>query len=266
MNGIFEKIPKEEVAYDKEMFLMNFKNKTALVTGASVGIGRAVALKLAEYGANLVLFDINYEKLEEVKKEIGCYTENVLIYNCDVSDEGKVYECVSDAQKKFNRIDILINNAALWRDRGRFTDVSSELWRKYLDINVMGVVYATKAVLPQMIENQYGRIINVASVAGVYGNANMVHYSATKGAIISMTKGLAKEVTDKGILVNAVSPGSVSKSFDPDIHSYQPSELSFMGRTGTDAENANLICFLASDEASYISGQNIQIDGCRKKM
>lgn len=129
----------------------------------------------------------------------------------------------------------------------------------------MGVVYCTKAVLPKMLENSYGRIVNVASVAGVYGNANMVHYSATKGALIAMTKALAKEVTDKGVLVNCVSPGSVSPSGNKDMNYFENSELSFMGRTGTDMENANLICFLASDEASYISGQNIQIDGCRKK-
>ena len=130
----------------------------------------------------------------------------------------------------------------------------------------MGVVYLTRAVLPIMLDNGYGRIINVASVAGVYGNANMVHYSATKGALISMTKALAKEVTDKGVTVNSVSPGSVNDSGDPDINSSEKSELSFMGRTGTNAENANLIAFLASDEASYISGQNILIDGCRRKM
>ena len=116
-----------------------------------------------------------------------------------------------------------------------------------------------------MKERSYGRIINVASVAGVYGNANMVHYSATKGALIAMTKALAKEVADKNVLVNAVSPGSVSPAENGDMDFVQPSELSFMGRTGSDMENTNLICFLASDEASYISGQNIQIDGCRKK-
>lgn len=116
-----------------------------------------------------------------------------------------------------------------------------------------------------MLENGYGRIINVGSVAGVYGNANMVHYSTTKGALITMTKALAKEVADKGVLVNCVSPGSVSPSENKDMNYFENSELSFIGRTGTDMENANLICFLASDEASYISGQNIQIDGCRKK-
>lgn len=134
-----------------------------------------------------------------------------------------------------------------------------------VDINVMGTVYFTKAVLPSMLEHSWGRIINVASVAGVYGNAMMAHYSATKGAIVAFTKALAKEVTDKGVLVNSVSPGSVSPSDNYNIDHTQESQLSFMGRTGSDREIANLICFLASDEASYISAQNIQIDGCRKK-
>jgi len=245
---------------------MNFENKTALITGASVGIGRAVALKMAQQGAKVILFDINYEKLEAVKKEIQEYTNDVLIYDCDVSDEEKVNALVKEAEGVFGSIDILVNNAALWRYWDSFVNTSTEEWRKYIDVNIMGVVYVTKAVIPGMLEKNYGRIINVSSVAGVYGNANMVHYSATKGALISMTKALAKEVTDKGVLVNCVSPGSVSDSSDPDINSFQPSELAFMGRTGTNAENANLICFLASDEASYISGQNIQIDGCRKKL
>lgn len=244
---------------------MKFKDKNALITGASVGIGRAVALKMAQEGAKVILFDVNYEKLLKVKEEIEEYTKDVLIYKCDVSNEEEVITCIEDAEEKFGNTDILINNAAIWRSFGSFVDLKTEEWKKLIDINILGVVYCTKAVLPKMLENKYGRIINVGSVAGVYGNANMVHYSATKGAIISMTKGLAKEVADKGVTVNCVSPGSVSDSSDPDINSFQPSELAFMGRTGTNAENANLICFLASDDASYISGQNIQIDGCRKK-
>ena len=244
---------------------MDFKDKVALVTGASVGIGRAVALKFAQNGAKVVILDIDFEKLESVKKEIEEYTKDVLIFNCDVSDEENVYEVVRKAEKVFGKIDILVNNAALWRCWNTFVETSTDVWRKFIDVNIMGVVYATKAVLPGMLERNYGRIINVSSVAGVYGNANMTHYSATKGAVISMTKALAKEVTDKGVLVNCVSPGSVSPSDNPDINYSTPSELSFMGRTGTNAENANLICFLASDEATYISGQSIQIDGCRKK-
>lgn len=244
---------------------MNFENKVALVTGAAVGIGWATAIKLAQNGAKLVLVDIDAEKLENAKKEVEKYTKDVLAFCCDVSNETQVYETVKQAQDAFGRIDILINNAALWRCWSSFVETSTDEWRRFLDINIMGVVYFTKAVLPEMLENQYGRIINVASVAGVYGNANMVHYSATKGALISMTKALAKEVSDKGVLVNCVSPGSVSPSEKMDLDYTQATPLSFMGRTGSTAENANLICFLASDEASYISGQNIQIDGCRKK-
>lgn len=245
---------------------MKFKDKTVLVTGAAVGIGRAAAIKFAQNGANLVLVDIDIKKLENVKKEIEVYTKNVLIFQCDVCDETSVYTVVTEAEKVFEKIDVLVNNAALWRCWATFTDTSTDEWRKFVDVNILGVVYCTKAVLSKMLENGYGRIINVSSVAGVYGNANMVHYSATKGALIAMTKALAKEVADKGVLVNCVSPGSVSPAENPDMNYSEKSELSFMGRTGTDMENANLICFLASEEASYISGQNIQIDGCRKKL
>ena len=245
---------------------MNFKGKTVMVTGAAVGIGRATAFKFAQNGANLVLVDINFEKLESVKKEIEEYTKKVLIFKCDVSNVENVNAVVAEAEKEFGKIDILINNAALWRDRATFVDSPVELWQKYIDINIMGVVYCTKAVLPKMIENNYGKIINVASVAGVYGNAKMAHYSTTKGALIAMTKALAKEVVNDGVIVNCVSPGSVSPADNPDMNFYKETPLSHIGRTGTDMENANLICFLASDDASYIIGQNIQIDGCRKKL
>ncbi len=245
---------------------MNFKGKTVMVTGAAVGIGRATAFKFAQNGANLVLVDINFEKLESVKKEIEEYTKKVLIFKCDVSNVENVNAVVAEAEKEFGKIDILINNAALWRDRATFVDSPVELWQKYIDINIMGVVYCTKAVLPKMIENNYGKIINVASVAGVYGNAKMTHYSTTKGALIAMTKALAKEVVNDGVIVNCVSPGSVSPADNPDMNFYKETPLSHIGRTGTDMENANLICFLASDDASYIIGQNIQIDGCRKKL
>lgn len=245
---------------------MNFNGKVALVTGASVGIGRAAALELAEYGAALILLDINFEKLQAVKNELAAYTEKVLIYSCDISDEARVNEVVADALAQFGKIDILVNNAALWRCRSAFVDTPTAEWRKFFDINVMGTIYVTKAVLPQMLEQHYGKVINIASVAGVYGNRNMAHYSATKGAIISFTQALAKEVAEQGVTVNAVSPGSVSPSDQENVNHTQPSELSYTGRTGSGRENAELICFLASDAASYITGQNIQIDGCRKKL
>jgi len=244
---------------------VRFDGKIAMITGAAVGIGRAAALQFAENGAGVVLLDYNAEKLAQTEQEIRAYTDRVLCFVCDVSNEGQVNESVAAALAHFGKIDILVNNAALWRSWKPFSQISTQEWKNFMDINVMGVVYCTKAVLDQMVAAQYGRIINVASVAGVYGNAKMVHYSATKGAIIAMTKALAKEVAAQGVLINSVSPGSVSPSDQADIDHSQPSDLSFMGRTGTDRENANLICFLASDEASYISGQNIQIDGCRKK-
>lgn len=244
---------------------MNFNNKTALITGAAVGIGRATAIKLATNGANVVLVDINPETLACVKDELKEYADRILTIPCDISDEAEVYRAVSKANATFGHIDILVNNAAIWRSFKTFGDISTDEWKKFLDINIMGTVYFTRAVLPEMIKNHYGKIINVASVAGVYGNANMVHYSATKGAVISMTKALAKEVSAQGICVNSVSPGSVSPAENRDMDYFEDSQLSFMGRTGTANENANLICFLASEEANYISGQNIQIDGCRKK-
>ncbi len=244
---------------------MDFNGKVALITGASVGIGRAAAMRFAELGADLVLADINFEKLQSVKAELAHYGRDVLIYPCDVSDESRVNEITAYAMTHFGKVDILVNNAALWRNWSKFEETPIELWKKFLNVNVMSVVYFTNAVLPKMKEQNYGRIINVCSVAGVYGNANMACYSATKAAVIGMSKALAKEVAKQGITVNAVSPGSVSPAENPDPNFHQPSELAFMGRTGTDMENANLICFLASDEAAYISAQNIQIDGCRKK-
>ena len=241
------------------------KNKVAMITGAAVGIGRAVAMLMAQKGAKLVLLDIDAEKLELVKNEVLSLTE-VITYQCDVSDECRVRECVNDAITQFGAIDILVNSAAIWKIWNYFIEQDMDAWRKLLEVNLTGTAVATQAVLPGMMERGWGRIVNVASVAGVYGNPKMVAYSATKGAVISFTKALAKEVADHGITVNAVSPGTVSPSNQPDIDHVQPSEFCYMGRTGSDRENAELICFLASEGAAYISGQNIQIDGCRKKI
>lgn len=245
---------------------MNFCEKTALITGASVGIGRAVALGMAERGAKLILLDNNFEKLQQTKEELKLHTRDVLIYNCDISDEKRVREVVADAVSKLGTIDILVNNAAIWRVSTPFLETPMEKWKSLLDVNVMGAVYVTHAVLPHMIAQKYGRIINVASVAGVYGNQRMVPYSATKGAIISFTKALAKEMAPYGITVNATSPGTVSPADNEDIDFFRHNDMCYMQRTGTDRENADLICFLASESAAYISGQNIQIDGCRKSI
>lgn len=245
---------------------MRFTGKTALVTGAAKGVGRATATKFAKEGANVVILDINAENLSATEAEIREITPNVLSIVCDISDEKAVNDVFSKAKEKFGNVDILVNNAAVFRQHKPFIELTTEDWKTYFDINVMGTMFCTKAALPDMLERHYGRIINVSSVAGVYGIASMSHYSATKGAVNSMTRAIAKEVTEQGVLVNAVCPGSVSPADVDDMDYTRPSSLSFTGRTGSDNENANLICFLASDEASYIAGQCIQIDGCRKKM
>ena len=245
---------------------MNMNGRVALVTGAAVGIGRAVAIRLAQLGAKVTITDIDADGLDCVRREIEAQGGEVLSLVCDVCDEATVDDVVKQTQACWGSPDILINNAALWKSFEMFTETSTEKWRRYLDVNVMGVVHFTKAALPGMLENGYGRIVNVASVAGVYGNGCMVAYSATKGAVISMTKALAKEVAAKGVTVNCISPGTVSPSENPDMDHTQETQTCYMGRTGSDNENANLICWLASDEASYVCGENIQIDGCRKKL
>ncbi len=245
---------------------MSFAGRAVIITGASVGIGRATAIKFAKEGARLTLLDIDSEKLEAVKAEAEAYGAEVLIFKCDISDEKSVNAVVCEVFSRFGRIDVLVNNAALWRDITPFMSTATEQWQKYIDVNILGTMFVTRAVLRYMIEAKYGRIINVASVAGVYGNKNMAHYSMTKGAVIALTKSLAKEVAEYGITVNATSPGTVSPSRVDGIDYTEPNVMSYAGRTGSGAENADLICFLASENAGYISGQNILIDGCRKNI
>lgn len=243
-----------------------FTGKTVLITGAAVGIGRAAAQRFAAQGANVILIDRDAAKLETAKTELADAAGSIAAFVCDVSSEAEVNEVADKVAALFGGVDILVNNAGIWRDWIAFEEISATRWMEYISVNLMGTVYFTKAFLSGMKQRRYGRIINVASVAGVYGNAMMAHYSATKGAMISMTKALAKEVAEYGVTVNCVSPGSVSPSENSDPDYSQETPLCYMGRTGTNTENAELICFLAGEAAGYISGQNIQIDGVRKKL
>lgn len=233
---------------------MRFENKIVIVTGASIGIGKACALQFAKEGAVVLAVDI---------KGIDYVNENITEYICDVSDEAAVNKTVEDILKNYGRVDVLVNNAGIWRtDNFPFKDSKSEYWKKKINVNILGTMYFTHAVINSMIERRYGRIINLGSVAGVYGNAGMADYSMTKGAIHSFTVALAKEVTEYGITVNSVSPGNVKDTPE----SKDIPALSYANRSSTPDEIANVIAFVASDDASWVSGQNYIVDGCRKKL
>lgn len=240
--------------------MYNFKNKNAIITGAGKGIGKATAIKLANDECNLLLIDIDEEALNKTKGLMKSYNVNIETMKIDISNEVDVNSVVSDYIKRNKKVDILINNASIYHHHCGFEMSDTNEWKNKININILGTVFMCKAVVSNMINNKYGKIINLASVAGVYGDANMVDYATTKGAIIAFTKSLAKEISGYGINVNAVSPGTI------DVGSGNLPEHSFIGRSGTPEECANLIAFLASDEASYISGQNYQIDGCRRRM
>lgn len=240
---------------------MNFKGKTAFITGAGKGIGRAISIGLASLGANLVIADINEETLNETEAQVKALGVKVRKAVLSVCDEMAVTNEINASIKEFGQIHILINNAGIYK-YSDFIASTSDNWKNYIDVNILGTMYPTHKILPHMIEKGYGRIINIGSVAGEYGLSYFVEYSMTKGAVISFTKALAKLVTEKGITVNCVSPGSI----DVTGGNNPMSEHSFMGRAGTPEECANLVVFLASDEASYISGQNYNVDGCRKRM
>lgn len=240
---------------------MEFKDKTVIITGASMGIGKATAIEFAKEGATLCLVDIKEEELNAVKAEIEAFGADVSTYVCDVSDEQGVKKVVDDFIEKYGKIDVMVNNAGVWRYDQLFVEMDSSIWKKIIDVNILGTMYFSQAVLKNMIDNKYGRIINIGSVTGVYGKAEMAPYSMSKGAVSAFTKALAKEVTQYGITVNNVVPGNVLNE-----GSTNNEELSFANRSGRPEEFAYLICFLASDKAAYISGQDYQIDGCRKKM
>lgn len=239
--------------------------KTALITGAAQGVGRATALEFARLGYQTVIVDFKEPDLLDLKREIEAMGQRVSAFVCDVSDEQRVREVCASAVTEFGSVEVLVNNAGLYRGFwGDFLESDSTDWKRLIDVNILGTMYFCHALLPNMLENGYGRIVNVGSVAGEYGLPQFVAYSMTKGAVSSFTMALAKAVTEQGVTVNSIVPGMIRASqTDVDCKGQQ---INAINRSGTPEECAKLIAFLASDNAAYISGQNYKIDGCRRKM
>ena len=239
-------------------------NKTALITGASRGIGAACALLFAKNGYNVV---INYNKSEakaqELKEKILNLGGSAICIKADVSKPDEVNRMVSDSIDAFGRIDVLISNAGVASD-GLVTDLTDEQWRRIIAVNLDSVFYCARAVLPNMIKRKSGKIINISSIWGVCGASCEVAYSASKAGVIGFTKALAKEVGPSGITVNSIAPGVIDTEMN--AH-YSKSDLDALcdetplGRLGTKEEIASLALFLTSEKADFITGQIIGVNG-----
>lgn len=239
--------------------------KTVLITGASRGIGRATALEFANCGYNVAInYKSSQEKAEELCREIRDMGGSAQVFCADVSKNEEVNEMIKKVNETFGGIDVLVNNAGIAPKQGLFTDFSEKTAESVFDVNVFGIMNCTRAVVPQMVSKKSGKIINVSSIWGVCGGSCEVLYSASKSAVIGFTKALAKELAPSGVNVNCVAPGFV----DTDINSHLTEEEKNafcqeipLGRAGRPDEISKIICFLASEGASYITGQTIVADG-----
>ena len=237
-------------------------NKVVFITGAGKNIGRQIALDFAKTGASVIVCDYNEENAKSTAKEIEELGAEAFVAVCDVRDRDKIFEYTNEAIKKFGRIDVLVNNAGgsawLLGKLSKFVDAEKDTLDFVIDTNVKGSMYCTQAVLPSMIENKYGKIINISSVAAVCGLSGRVDYSAAKAAMIGMTKALAMEVGEHNICVNCVSPGAIARDGTMQEH------MTFLGENGhngTPKDISDTVLFLASQD--YITGQNIIVDGGR---
>ena len=240
------------------------EGKVAVVTGASRGIGRAIALKLASSGAAVVVnYNGSREKAEKVKQEIEDNGGKASIYQCNVSDYEACQNMIQNIIEEYGRIDILVNNAGITRD-GLLMKMSEADFDQVIDTNLKGAFNTTRFVTRQMLRQKSGRIINMASVVGVTGNAGQVNYAASKAGIIGLTKATAREVASRGITVNAIAPGFIETDMT-DVLPDKVKEASVsqipLGKFGKPEQVAAAVAFLASDDAGYITGQVLNVDG-----
>jgi len=248
--------------------MFSLKNKVALVTGARRGIGRAIALALTEAGAKVVVTDIDEKECEAVVKEIEKLGSEGLAKKLDVTNKKEIEEVVAETIKKFGKLNILVNNAGICPFKP-FLELTEEDWDKVLDINLKGYFLCAQAATKEMVKQKWGRIINIASVAmgqmGV-GMANIVHYVASKGGIAGMTEAMAVELAPLGINVNAISPGVIETKMAESVISDPAAKETILkrvpkGRVGQPKDIASAVVYLASEEADYVTGAVLVVDG-----
>ena len=239
-------------------------SRVALITGATRGIGKQIALTLAEQGYNIAL---NYrkenEELEETIKEIEKNEVECLAVKGDVSCFSDCEELVKQVIEKFGKVDVLVNNAGITKDM-LLMRMKQEDFEQVIDVNLVGTFNVTKNVISHMLKARSGRIINISSVVGVSGNAGQTNYSASKAGIIGFTKSLAKEVASRNILVNSIAPGFIQTDMTEVLKDEVKEEIAKnipLKRMGTAKDVANVVKFLVSEESSYITGQVINVDG-----
>jgi 3-oxoacyl-[acyl-carrier protein] reductase len=242
--------------------MFELKGKVALVTGAGKGIGKEIASSLAFQGADVIVTDVA-DTVFETAKEIESLGVKSLALKCDVSNPQEVQNMQKQVMEKFNKIDILVNNAGIYPQKP-FLEMTNEDWTKVLQINLFGIFYVTKAFLPSMVERKYGKIVNLSSISGPFVIfPNLVHYSASKAAIAGFTKATALEMAAHHININAVAPGPIDVSGGqmPEAMTANIVRAIPIGRMGKPDDIANLVIFLVSDEANFITGQTIVSDG-----
>ncbi len=238
------------------------EGQTAVVTGASRGIGKAIAISLAKEGAEVIInYSSSLENANQVVSEIKSFGGKALPLQADISNESSVNELIKTVLDQNKKIDVLVNNAGITKD-GLLMRMKTDDWKKVLDLNLSGVFYSTRAVSRQMLKQKKGRIINITSVVGLMGNPGQANYSAAKAGVVGLTQSAAKEFASRGITVNAVAPGFISTDMTKDLNSESILSAIPLGRFGNPEDVAGVVRFLAADpSAAYITGQTIQVDG-----
>ncbi len=243
---------------------MELEGKVALVTGASRGIGRAIAVELARAGAEVAVnFAASEDAAREVASEIEALGRKAYLVKFDVAEPEGVAQGVKEVEETFGRIDILVNNAGITRD-GLLVRMKEEDWERVLSVNLKGAFLVTKAVIPGMMKRRWGRIINVSSVVAFSGNPGQSNYAASKAGLVGFSRSLALEVARRGITVNVVAPGFIETDMTAALPEKAREALLSrvpMGRAGTPEEVAHAVVFLASDKASYITGTVLHVNG-----